>query len=392
MAFHSRITSIYLNEENEKNEPARSSIYQTFRTILRFCRIFGGSCVEGLAESGPENAYAKRCSFVTIYAVIIWLLMLSGCCVTILHTLESDVYSPFTNFINSSAIVLMGLGSFGFAMVSWYKGPDCVSILKQILVLERELGLSSANETKIKRFSKMYLILFYLFLPFITVLCVTVAGYSYMEYRNLLHTLFGFASFLFLLAWGEHYILYVLYFAVVFIGLFDSLNSQVEEMLDKVGKIDLLEMQRFKKLHSSLSSIMKETDRLLSPGIFIYFSNGTIFCCIWGSMLNGSLNIISRLFVLFLLTNSFVGMFMMTSYSECLGKKVRRIFRIVEGTSPGNLPLSYMQQMPLSVLMTSNGEVHFTASGFFKINSALMTTITGAIFTYTVILIQNREL
>ncbi|XP_022242850.1 uncharacterized protein LOC111085990 [Limulus polyphemus] len=85
-------------------------------------------------------------------------------------------------------------------------------------------------------------------------------------------------------------------------------------------------------------------------------------------------------------------MLTMTLHSECLGKKIRQVFRMIQRVPPGKLPLDFMQQVMLSVLMTSDEEVHFTASGFFTINSALMTTITGAILTYTTILIQSRGL
>ncbi|XP_022242426.1 uncharacterized protein LOC111085908 [Limulus polyphemus] len=125
------------------------------------------------------------------------------------------------------------------------------------------------------------------------------------------------------------------------------------------------EFENLRRLHVRLCELVKDTDELLSPGILIMFFNGILFCCVCGTMVAYSVNNGMRIQLVVSFIVLFIGMFIACTFSENMGNKVM-----------------------LSATTSENG-IYFTASGFFTINRALMTTIIGAIITYTVIMIQT---
>ncbi|XP_076365797.1 uncharacterized protein LOC143254507 isoform X2 [Tachypleus tridentatus] len=85
----------------------------------------------------------------------------------------------------------------------------------------------------------------------------------------------------------------------------------------------------------------------------------------------------------------FTGMFISCTFSENMQNKGSQFFKIVQTFKTEQIPLESLQQVILSTTITSENGICFTASGFFAINRSLMTTIIGAIITYTVIMIQT---
>ncbi|XP_076358954.1 uncharacterized protein LOC143251566 [Tachypleus tridentatus] len=186
--------------------------------------------------------------------------------------------------------------------------------------------------------------------------------------------------------WGQYYVTYVSYFSFVFSSLFDFLN---ERLRDITNTVDVAEFENLRILHVRLCELVKDTDKCFSPGILIMFFNGILFCCICGTLMAYSSNngMVIELVTSFIVL--FTGMFISCTFSENMQNKGSQFFKIVQTFKTEQIPLESLQQVILSTTITSENGICFTASGFFAINRSLMTTIIGAIITYTVIMIQT---
>ncbi|XP_076358956.1 uncharacterized protein LOC143251568 [Tachypleus tridentatus] len=158
---------------------------------------------------------------------------------------------------------------------------------------------------------------------------------------------------------------------------------------DITNTVDVAEFENLRILHVRLCELVKDTDKCFSPGILIMFFNGILFCCICGTLMAYSSNngMVIELVTSFIVL--FTGMFISCTFSENMQNKGSQFFKIVQTFKTEQIPLESLQQVILSTTITSENGICFTASGFFAINRSLMTTIIGAIITYTVIMIQT---
>ncbi|XP_076315478.1 uncharacterized protein LOC143228018 [Tachypleus tridentatus] len=392
MSTHFQVRPFKKKDINQE----KSVVYQSFRIITWVYRLFGSSSLVGLKRSDSTKLRAKRCSFWLIYFSFLWFLcIVFVVAVSFLIINEMKVQTrAYSSFIQIFSLGLLALSGTFFCVMFWYKGPKIVVVLKQIIVLENDLTLSLKSKVRIKYFVGLFIFYAFVSLPAITFVIV------YVKVKINFTFFFDSAHFTYLLCftvtyllniWGGIFFIYSVYFALVFTSFFESINFQLREELNGREILEPHKLERFRKLHFKLTELVDVVDVVLSPCIFLFFLVGVQYCCICGALWYHGESFTEPYILLFTFFSLFFSMFTICMFSSGMTEKANHFYKIIEEIPVGLLPQRYIQQITNSALRAAENPIAFSASGFFTINQSLITTITGVILTYTVILIQTSN-
>ncbi|XP_076365799.1 uncharacterized protein LOC143254509 [Tachypleus tridentatus] len=385
----------------------QSPIYQTFRTLTCVARLGGASFLLGLQKNSPKYLHVKRFSWLSLYGAIIWLLLL-GCLVSSMYLhicFKPPNLNTFLYYVGLSSIFFVFVSASASIAVMFYKAPSFITILNEYLDLELKVGFFRRSQNNVNLLLKIFIIVLSVSIVFMAAFHISLAFLQDQNFSHIHDQYFptNISRFLFYIIsliawvvggifWGEIYVVYAIYFALISNGLFESLNAQVRNITRTGHSVCLPDIEHLRQIHLRLVKIMEKTDKLLSPGILLFFVTRLYFCCFCGALLiKEDIQLEYKAGISLLLLRSVVIMCLTCLICEALTRKTHTFYEIMSEMSSNDLPQELAQQVTLSAIVRPKRQISFTGSQFFTINQQLMITILGTILTYTVILIQTTS-